>query len=332
MNRFNVLRLIIRHFRLTIFLLIFYLIGISLPLPAMAVGHNLNILFIGNSFSVWNNLPDVIKRVAEDGNPQNEINYTTVVAGGQTLETLWENYHAGEWLRISKLTIEEQRRKCVGLKEEVEKDQSNRTAFNLLRSQQRLLKLLTTNPPNWDYVVLQSYKDTDEGMDSSYAKYARKFAEVAKAHGIRVLLYGASVRALNARPLDKAPDIGPIKKEAEFFGKLAKELDATVVPVFYGVYRCQKEDPKITLRWKKNGHPHQRCTYLTALMFYSVLFDKKPQDIPINEVCFRKNKGSDTDPDGNPRCLLFSDHERLFFQEIAWQSVQEFKLISETAK
>jgi hypothetical protein len=27
-----------------------------------------------------------------------------------------------------------------------------------------------------------------------------------------------------------------------------------------------------------------------------------------------------------------TDHERLFFQEIAWQSVQEFRLISETAK
>ena len=320
------------YLRLTTSLLILFLISISRPLPVMADGNNLSILFIGNSFSVWNHLPDVVKRMAEDGNPGRKINISTVVSGGQALETLWENLHAGEWLRISKLTIKDQERKCADLKAVVENDQSDRKAFILLRSQQRLLKLLATNPPNWDFVVLQSYKDTEHGMDSSYAKYARKFAEVANAHGIRVILYGTSVRALNALPLEKAPDREPIDKKTVFFGKLAKEINALVVPVFLGVYQSQKTDPGVTFRWIKNSHPNQRCTYLTALIFYSILFDKKPQDTRFAEVCFRKKKGLDTDPDGNSRCLVFSDEERFFFQKIAWESVQEYKMATERLK
>lgn len=316
---------------LTILLVISLAINTVISEPAMAGKQTLNLLYIGNSFSVWNDLPDVIKRMAAAGKPGSMVTSTSVVSGGQTLESLWKNYDAGQWLRISKLTIEEQQKKCSALAISADKDPTNRVAFHALRSQQRLLKKLRTNPPNWDYVVLQSYMDTDEELESAYAKFARKFAKVANDHGIGVILYATAVRALNAKPLRKAPDSEPISRHAAFFKKLARELDALVVPVFYGVYRCQKADPSITLRWKKNSHPHQRCTYLTAFMFYSVLFDKNPQGISLNEVCFRKKKRSDTDPDGNPRCLVFSAAERSFFQKIAWQSLQDFMMIPQPA-
>ena len=49
----------------------------------------LNVLFIGNSYTARHNLANVVKMMAEEGNPGLSLNPTTVIYGGRTLSDHW---------------------------------------------------------------------------------------------------------------------------------------------------------------------------------------------------------------------------------------------------
>ena len=49
----------------------------------------LDVLFIGNSYTARHNLADVVKSMAEAGNPGLTLNPTTVIYGGRTLSDHW---------------------------------------------------------------------------------------------------------------------------------------------------------------------------------------------------------------------------------------------------
>ena len=61
----------------------------------------IRVLFIGNSYTYFNNAPEIFSQLARDATAR-PVNVTMVAAGGETLVSLWQRSRAREVLRSSK--------------------------------------------------------------------------------------------------------------------------------------------------------------------------------------------------------------------------------------
>jgi hypothetical protein len=301
----------------------------------------LNVLFIGNSYTGRHNLARIVQALAEFGSPGLRFHSEQVVYGGRTLECHWD-FKSQNWIRVADLTAKEQQRTVEEFERRVAALESKETTMTAeqLRDSHRLpvalvrhralLDYLSQKPPRWDIVILQSYMDTKNGLDSPYAQYARKFAEVAHSQGARVILYVTTPDTQNANPLEQAPDPAPAIAEARVWAQLGKEIDADVVPMIFIANRCLTARPDVTLRFVNDGHLNQTMAYLTACSIHSVLFDKSPEGLPVNSVTDGKKKDAehpDVGPDGDPLTKVFADDMRLFLQKTAWEGIQAYKAL-----
>lgn len=286
----------------------------------------LNVLFIGNSYTARHNLSQVVKQMAEAGNPGLTFNPTTVIYGGRRLVDHW-NLGSQNFVKLHALTRAEEEQTIAKLTEAAS-NPKNRYAKAALSRHKKLLKELEDARTKWDVVVLQSYRDDLQGKDSLYAKYAPKFAELAKAQGARVILYETTPHTQNAKALTTAPDAEAVMKKAKAIAGLAKQIDASAAPMSLAGLKCQTERPDLTLRFINDAHLNQTMAYLTACCLYAALFDKSPEGLPVDSITdirFFNNKERDKDRDGNPIQKTFSEKDRADLQRIAWESYQQFK-------
>ncbi|MBN1674035.1 MAG: hypothetical protein JXR37_23495 [Kiritimatiellae bacterium] len=286
-----------------------------------------HILFIGNSFTFRNNLPDLVRRMAATGNPARPVKVTAVTYGGRTLKDHW-TYRSQDWVRLPALTGDELKRAIDELRTEAEAHPTDTFYGRSIRRHEKLRGQLNAKHPAWDYVVLQSWRDTAGGLDSAYAEYARRFAELAKRGGARVVLYDTAPEFQNAKPLTGAPPDGPALERARVMARLAASLDARVVPMPLVARRCQAARPDVTLRYVKDSHPNQTMAYLTAATFYAVLFGQSPEGLPVNEVTDTKvtdREHPELDPDGGPQRKVLDDDLRAALQRIVAQALDEFR-------
>lgn len=70
-------------------------------LAASGAGHPLRVLFIGNSYTYFNNCPEIFAALARAREPGREIEVGRVTVPGQTLLALWERSDARQVLRSS---------------------------------------------------------------------------------------------------------------------------------------------------------------------------------------------------------------------------------------
>ena len=79
------------------------------PLGALAAdkeaSQSLNDLFIGNSFTGRHNLSQVVKQLAEAGQPGLKFEVTTVIYGGRTLKDHWR-LGTQNFVKLATLTAE----------------------------------------------------------------------------------------------------------------------------------------------------------------------------------------------------------------------------------
>jgi len=314
------------------------LVGVVL-LPALA-GFNLsaaaeepaedktlNVLFIGNSYTARHNLAQVVKAMAETGNPELKVNASTVIYGGRRLVDHWR-LGTQNVVRLHALTEAEERGTIASLEEALAKDPKDGHAKSALGRHRKLLAELESRRTRWDVIVLQSYRDDLEGNGSLYAEYAPKFAELARAQGARVILYETTPNTQNATPLTETPDPGPIMKKARAIAALANRIDAAVAPMSLVALRCQTERPDFTLRFVNDAHLNQTMAYLTACAIYAALFDRSPEGLSIDSITdIRYFNGTqrDKDRDGKPITRDFSAKDRADLQRIAWESYSEFQ-------
>jgi hypothetical protein len=289
---------------------------------------SLEVLFVGNSYTARHHLAEVVKGMAEAGNPGLTLNVSTVIYGGRTLADHWRlgtqnivNQHA-----VTRSEVET----TLASLEEAAGDPKDRYAKAALARQREFLKNLETQRKRWDVIVLQSYRDDLNGDDSLYAQYAPKFAELAKAQGARVILYETTPTTQNAEPLKEIPDPAPVMKKAREIGALANRVGASAAPMSLVGLRCQTERPDLTLRFVNDGHLNQTMAYLTACALYAALFDRTPVGLPtdsVTDIRFLDDdiKNREKDRDGNPITRKFSDKDRGDLQRIAWEGYQEFE-------
>lgn len=288
-----------------------------------------NVLFLGNSYTARHNLAKLVKSMAEAGNPGLRFDVTTVIYGGRTMEDHWR-LGSQSFVQLAGLNRDEAQATITSLETKSRENPQDKYIKMAIKRHQDLLKSMSAqpNPPKWDVVVLQSYRDDLSGDKSSYVKYAPKFAELAKAQGARVVLYETTPTTQNAEPLRSPPDAEPVISKAKTIARLAKRLDATVVPMSMVANHCQNIRPDLTLRFVNDAHLNQTLAYLTACTFYSALFDRSPVGLPINSVTdirFLDNDHRDQDRDGGPLRRVYSGQDLADLQRIAWEGLGKFR-------
>ncbi len=303
------------------------------PSPDAAGHKTLNVLFIGNSYTARHKLSQVVKAMAEAGNPNLRFDVATVIYGGRRLVDHWR-LGTQNCVRIAALTRDEQQATVKSLEEMIAKDPQDKYAKAALGRHRELLESLDSPRKNWDIVVLQSYRDDLQGDQSLYVKYAPSFAELIKAQGGRVVLYETTPTTQNAKPLTSPPDREPVIEKAKTIASLAKKIDATVVPMSIVALRCQTERPDLTLRFVNDAHLNQTLAYLTACTFYAALFDRSPEGLPIDSITdirYLDSDHKDLDRDGDPITRTFSAEDRADLQRIAWEGLKQFEEIAASA-
>ena len=319
-----------RAFALAI--LAIFLLGAGERSSVAAERETLNVLFVGNSYTARHNLPQLVKAMAEAGNPDLRFDVSTVIYGGRTLADHWR-FGTQNYVRIAKLTPDEERKTIESLETLVGKMPENKYAKAALSRHRELLKSLDSQRKKWDVVVLQSYRDDLKGDESLYVQYAPKFAELIHAQGGRVILYETTPTTQNAKPLVGPPDEKPVIDKAKSIAALARRIDATVVPMSMVALRCQTVRPDLTLRFVNDAHLNQTLAYLTACTFYAALFDRPPAGLPVDTVTdirYLDGKNKDKDRDGGPLARTFSARDRADLQRIAWEGLKEFQEVAES--
>ena len=85
--------------------------GVSAAAPKKTI----HALFIGNSYTFRNDLPEIVKRLVEEGNPNVSFQYVKLIYGGQTLHTHWEKFRSQNFLMLPELTKADLEKQCAEL-------------------------------------------------------------------------------------------------------------------------------------------------------------------------------------------------------------------------
>ena len=311
------------------FIVLCLALGLYLPDAWAAdkeASQSLNVLFIGNSFTGRHNLSQVVKQLAEAGQPGLKFEVTTVIYGGRTLKDHWR-LGTQNFVKLATLTAADEQAMLQSLREAHAKDPKDKYLPAALTRHEQLAKSLAQPRRKWDIVVLQSYRDDQPDGSSPYVEYAPKFAELIRAQGARVVLYETTPVTQNEKPLTTPPDPAPVLAKEKVIAALAKRISATVVPMAMVALHCQTIRPDLTLRFVNDGHLNQTMAYLTACTFYGALFNHSPEGLALDKVTdtrYQDGPSQDKDRDGGPITHTFSVKDRADLQRIAWEGLQKF--------
>ncbi|PWD99487.1 hypothetical protein [Marinilabilia rubra] len=309
----------------------------------------INILFIGNSFTARHDLRRLVKQVFEEGKPNLSVNVEKVIYGGQSLFQHNEFYCSQTFIEQSSIhdsTIQNriaEMQKFLELNElpggyvnfwqNIRKRKVKDFPKNLIEIAIKRHNVLLNKKirRKWDYVVLQSWMDEIPDMNDGYAKYARKMARIAKEQGAEVILYITAPDIQNSKPVS-----GPLKQqnvdqEINFVIDLAKELKPyAVVHVPIAINMIQQGGTDLTFCYENDFHPNQRTAFLTANMFYAAFFKESTEGFMFNKVTENKTHANEQDPnvnldpDGNPATVVFEKDEKNYLQRMSYNAVMRF--------
>jgi len=191
----------------------------------------IRILFIGNSLTFSNNLPDMFAEVAQSGG--HEIEVDQLAPGGWTLAD-----HA----------------------------QSSKTLEEIKQG-------------NWDFVVLQEQSklpaipnQRDEQMYPAVRLLEEKINE-SGAEGILFMTWGSR----DGLPESGYEDFTVLQSQLEAgYLEIGRELEMLIAPVGIAWQSAIEREPNLNL-WQMDGiHPNREGTYLSALVFYALIFQESP--------------------------------------------------------
>lgn len=314
--------------------------------PKSDGSEEINILFIGNSFTAWNELPQLVKQVAEEGNPGLTVNVEKVIGGGQSMFTHWNYFKSHTYLEMSTVSDETIRQRIAHMRElealdELPIEYTNypdsigrngrmpplQNFKNVLGwSIKRLERLLDRNPrTKWDYVVLQSWVDETADPEKGYAEWATKFADLAAEHDTEVILYITAPFVQNAEPVQGPRLQQQVDLQMQAARSLAEKIDPfAVVPVPLAINMIQQDGTDLTFCFENDFHPNQTTSYLTANMFYAAMFGDSTEGFVFDTVTCTKLDGDGKDPDGGEATVVFNDDTRAYLQRTAFDAVRAF--------
>jgi hypothetical protein len=192
------------------------------------------ILFIGNSYTYVNDLPNTFAKLADSGNHQVEIGM--FAKGGWTLS---------DQIKSSEM-------------------------LNTLQSSK------------WDYVIVQEQSQIPSMEQSrSYAMYpaARTLIGKIRETGANPIFFETWAHQ-NGWPENGMPNFESMQYQIDLgYQLIAQELNVSIAPVGDVWFNAITQDPQLEL-WQDDGsHPTELGTYLTACVFYAVIFQENPQGL-----------------------------------------------------
>jgi hypothetical protein len=194
--------------------------------PAKAPGKPLELLFIGNSYTFVNDLPEMLAELARAAKVR-PVHTRQVTAGGATLEQHW-----GDGKGAAVRAIDEDR-------------------------------------PN--VVVLQEQSQLPRAAPEMFQHFARLFDERIRASGARTLLYVTWARR-------DSP--GDQEALTAAYAAVARERKATLVPVGPVWQAVRQQMPGLVLHDADGSHPSPLGTYVAALTFFAVMYERSPEGLP----------------------------------------------------
>ncbi len=328
-----------------------FLASLLLALPSfLQAGEEINILFLGNSFTQRHDLPDLVEKILEEGDPATNVNTSRVIYGGQNMFKHSTYYFSESFIEESTISPEEIAARIEKMKGFLKSDNppdpeewdahwasvglKGKVSFAGIHNHIRAAiknheDLLKNNPrTKWDYVVLQSWRDVSPDADQGYAKYATKLAKTAQKQGAEVILYMTSPETQNKETVSEplAPEIAD--RDMAIALELVKRLQPkAVVPVPLAIKMIQMGGTDLAFRYVNDGHPNQNCAFLTANLFYAAFTGKNPEGLAFDTIVENKVKGG-KDPDGGEPKVVFSGETKLFLQKKAFEAVREFQRLA----
>lgn len=184
------------------------------------------VLFVGNSYTYFWNLPQQVAAMANSRDQGIETSQST--SGGTSLAQHWR----GEKSLESRGIIQE---------------------------------------GDFDAVVLQDFSTQALDIPDTLLHYGELFATSVKAVGARVFLYQTWSREWDPYMQDVI---------AREYARLARQVDATVVPVGMAWRRARELRPGFPLYDPDQSHPSPLGTYLAACVFYGAFTGDSPVGLP----------------------------------------------------
>jgi hypothetical protein len=123
----------------------------------------------------------------------------------------------------------------------------------------------------WDYVVLQERSGGPLEALESFQRHARMLEEEIKKQSAKTILY--MTWANRSRPETQA-------LLADAYANVARELDAILAPVGLAWQQVQRLIPGLDLYHPDGRHANPIGSYLTACVFYAVVFNTSPEGLP----------------------------------------------------
>ncbi|MCU4157878.1 hypothetical protein J1N10_18030 [Carboxylicivirga sp. A043] len=309
----------------------------------------IDILFIGNSFTARHDLSELVKQVFEEGKPNLTVNVEKVIYGGQSLFQHHEYYYSQTFIeqntiqdetiqnRIAEmqnlLELNELPDEFVDFWQDIRKKKARDFPKNLIEIAIKRHDALLNKKVRrkWDYVVLQSWMDEIPDLNDGYAKYARKMSRIAKEEGAEVILYITAPDIQNKESVSSPINQENVDQEISFVIDLAKELKPyAVVHVPLAINMIQQGGTDLTFCYINDFHPNQRTAFLTANMFYAAFFKECTERFRFNTVTETKTHTNDQnpeaklDPDGNPATVVFEKEEKNYLQSMAYKAAVKF--------
>ena len=320
-------------------------LAVSLP----GFGQEINILFMGNSFTFRHDLPKLVKQVFEEGQPDLTVNVEQIIYGGQDLFRHHDLYFSETAVRLNSITIPEIEEKTTVIESMLAAEEPpafynayyERAGLQLkpwshlrkqLMSAVEIQKMLSQRIENdervkWDYLVLQSWLDVVADVDAGYGEYAQKWARLAEQEGIKVILYITAPHAQNKEPVTEPIGLERTEVEMKTIQLLSERIKPhAVVPVGLGIKNIQQNGTDLKFRYVNDAHPNQYSAFLAANMFYASFFKESTEGFAFNTVVENKSKGKGTgkDPDGGEAKVVFEDSIKTLLQKAAYDAVMEF--------
>ncbi|MEM7601619.1 MAG: hypothetical protein AAF357_09415 [Verrucomicrobiota bacterium] len=339
-------------------------IGLFSFASLLPAAEDIDILFLGNSFTNRHDVPDLVEAILEDGDPDTNINVSRVIYGGQNMFKHSTYYFSQSFLEQSTITNEEIEARIATMKGFLESDAApngeewdthwasvgkKNVPFagihgHISKAIRNHETLLTENPKTkWDYVVLQSWRDVSVEPNQAYEKYATKLAEIAKAQGTEVILYMTSPETQNQDPVTEPLNPESAERDVAVGLRLVEALKPkAVIPVPLAIKNIQAAGPDsggadlsdeekpgtdLVFRYQNDGHPNQTCAYLVANLFYAAFNDKSPEGLDFSTVTENKVKNG-KDPDGGEPTVVFEGETKAYLQRMAHEAVQEFQALA----
>ncbi len=250
----------------------------------------INILFMGNSFTFRHDLPKLVKQVFEEGQDDLTVNVERIVYGGQDLFRHHDLYFSETAVRLNSITIPEIEEKTAAIESMLAAEKppafynaywekagiepqpwtnNRKNLMNALKSQKMLSQRIKNGGRvKWDYLVLQSWLDIVADVDAGYGEYAQKWAALAEQEGIKVILYITAPHAQNQGSVTEPLGLERTEMEMKTIQQLTERIRPhAVVPVALGIKNIQQSGTDLKFRYANDGHPNQYCAFLTANMW-----------------------------------------------------------------